>query len=49
MDCVGHQSPGLGRHRRVRSADHKSLDHWADLARTPEREKPAELLGWAGL
>lgn len=39
MNCVGHQSPGLWRHPRDRSADYKSLDYWTDLARTLERGK----------
>jgi alkanesulfonate monooxygenase len=37
MNCVVHQSPGLWRHPRDRSADYRKLDLWLDLARTLER------------
>lgn len=37
MNCVAHQSPGLWRHPRDRSADYRKLDLWLDLARTLER------------
>jgi len=37
MNCVVHQSPGLWRHPRDRSADYRRLDLWLDLARTLER------------
>ncbi|GGC70965.1 monooxygenase [Siccirubricoccus deserti] len=39
MNCVGHQSPGLWRHPRDRSADYTSLSYWTELARTLERGK----------
>lgn len=32
-----HQSPGLWRHPQDRSTDYKSLEHWAEFARTLER------------
>lgn len=37
MNCVGHQSPGLWRHPKDRSADYTDLRYWADLAKTLER------------
>lgn len=37
MNCVGHQSQGMWRHPRDRSAQYKSPDHWVDLARLLER------------
>ncbi|GJD49883.1 Dimethyl-sulfide monooxygenase [Methylobacterium crusticola] len=37
MNCVGHQSPGLWRHPRDRSAEYGSLAYWTELARTLER------------
>ncbi|WP_018390430.1 LLM class flavin-dependent oxidoreductase [Ancylobacter sp. FA202] len=37
MNCVGHQSPGLWRHPRDRSAHYTELSYWLDLARTLER------------
>ena len=37
MNCVGHQSQGLWRHPRDRSADYTSIGHWVELARTLER------------
>ncbi|MCA0326363.1 MAG: LLM class flavin-dependent oxidoreductase [Proteobacteria bacterium] len=37
MNCVVHQSPGLWRHPRDRSAEYSRLDHWTDLARLLER------------
>ncbi len=37
MNCVGHQSPGLWRHPRDRSAEYKSLTYWTDVARILER------------
>ena len=37
MNCVGHQSPGLWRHPRDRSADYKSLGYWTHLAKLLER------------
>lgn len=36
MNCVGHQSPGLWRHPRDRSAQYTSLSYWTDLARLLE-------------
>lgn len=32
MNCVGHQSPGLWRHPRDRSAQYTRLSYWTDLA-----------------
>lgn len=37
MNCVVHQSPGLWRHPRDRSAGYRKLELWLDLARTLER------------
>ena len=37
MNCVGHQSQGLWRHPRDRSADFNKLSYWQDLAKTLER------------
>ncbi len=37
MNCVGHQSPGLWRHPRDRSAEYKELRYWTELARILER------------
>ena len=37
MNCVGHQSCGLWRHPRDRSAQYTSMAYWQDLARTLER------------
>ena len=37
MNCVGHQSQGLWRHPRDRSAEYRRTEHWVDLARTLER------------
>ncbi len=37
MNCVGHQSPGLWRHPRDRSAEYKDLKYWTDVARILER------------
>ena len=37
MNAVVHQSPGLWRHPRDRSAGYRTLDLWLDLARTLER------------
>jgi alkanesulfonate monooxygenase SsuD/methylene tetrahydromethanopterin reductase-like flavin-dependent oxidoreductase (luciferase family) len=39
MNCVGHQSQGLWRHPRDRSADYRRGDHWIELARLLERGK----------
>src|SRR5690349_18088646 len=39
MNCVGHQSPGLWRHPRDRSAEYNTLAYWTDLARVLERGK----------
>jgi alkanesulfonate monooxygenase len=39
MNCVGHQSPGLWRHPRDRSAEYKSVKYWTDVARILERGK----------
>ena len=39
MNCVGHQSQGLWRHPRDRSAEYWRLDHWVELARLLERGK----------
>lgn len=36
MNAVGHQSPGLWRHPRDRSADFNRLSFWTDLAKTLE-------------
>ena len=37
MNCVGHQSQGLWRHPRDRSAEYWRLNHWVELARLLER------------
>jgi alkanesulfonate monooxygenase len=37
MNCVGHQSSGLWRHPRDRSAEYNTLAYWTDLARLLER------------
>lgn len=37
MNCVGHQSPGLWRHPKDRTADYNRLPYWLDLARVLER------------
>lgn len=37
MNCVGHQSQGLWRHPRDRSAEYWRMDHWVELARLLER------------
>jgi alkanesulfonate monooxygenase len=39
MNCVTHQSPGLWRHPRDRSAEYKQLSYWTDLAKLLERGK----------
>lgn len=39
MNCVGHQSQGLWRHPRDRSAEYWRLNHWVELARLLERGK----------
>lgn len=39
MNCVGHQSQGLWRHPRDKSAEYKHADHWVELARLLERGK----------
>ena len=39
MNCVGHQSQGLWRHPRDRSADYWRMDHWVELAQLLERGK----------
>jgi alkanesulfonate monooxygenase len=39
MNCVGHQSQGLWRHPRDRSAEYWRMDHWVELARLLERGK----------
>jgi FMN-dependent oxidoreductase (nitrilotriacetate monooxygenase family) len=39
MNCVGHQSQGLWRHPRDKSADYWRMGHWVDLARLLERGK----------
>lgn len=39
MNCVVHQSAGLWRHPRDRSADYKRLDYWIELAQILERGK----------
>lgn len=39
MNCVGHQSPGLWKHPKDRSADYKNLSYWTDLAKTLEKGK----------
>jgi FMN-dependent oxidoreductase (nitrilotriacetate monooxygenase family) len=37
MNCVGHQSPGLWRHPRDRSAEYKDLNYWVELAQKLEK------------
>jgi len=37
MNCVVHQSPGLWRHPRDRSAEYNRLGYWIELAQTLER------------
>jgi alkanesulfonate monooxygenase len=37
MNCVVHQSPGLWRHPRDRSADYLHIKPWVELAKTLER------------
>src|ERR1700710_2507468 len=37
MNCVAHQSPGLGTHPRARTLDYNRLSYWIDLAKTLER------------
>jgi len=37
MNCVVHQSPGLWRHPRDRSADYLHIEPWVELAKTLER------------
>ncbi len=37
MNCVGHQSSGMWRHPRDRSAHYTDLDYWTSLGRTLER------------
>jgi FMN-dependent oxidoreductase (nitrilotriacetate monooxygenase family) len=37
MACVGHIQQGMWTHKRDRSTDYRSLDHWVSLARTLER------------
>jgi alkanesulfonate monooxygenase len=37
MNCVVHQSPGLWRHPRDRSAEYLHIDPWVELAKTLER------------
>ncbi len=39
MNCVGHQSQGLWRHPRDRSAEYWRMEHWVELARLLERGK----------
>ena len=39
MNCVGHQSPGLWRHPRDRSATYKDLEYWSELALILEKGK----------
>jgi FMN-dependent oxidoreductase (nitrilotriacetate monooxygenase family) len=39
MNCVGHQSQGMWRHPRDKSADYKRTTHWVELARLLERGK----------
>jgi FMN-dependent oxidoreductase (nitrilotriacetate monooxygenase family) len=39
MNCVGHQSQGLWRHPRDKSAEYWRLGHWVELARLLERGK----------
>ena len=39
MNCVGHQSPGLWRHPRDRSAAYKDLEYWSQLAQILEKGK----------
>ena len=53
MNCVAHQSPGLWRHPRDRSADYNRLSYWTDLAQTLERGRfgqwHAEIFGMPGV
>jgi alkanesulfonate monooxygenase len=37
MNCIGHQSQGLWRHPRDRSAEFNKMSYWLDLAKTLER------------
>ena len=39
MNCVGHQSPGLWRHPKDRSATYKDLEYWSELALILEKGK----------
>jgi alkanesulfonate monooxygenase SsuD/methylene tetrahydromethanopterin reductase-like flavin-dependent oxidoreductase (luciferase family) len=39
MNCVGHQSPGLWRHPKDRSATYKDLEYWSELALILENGK----------
>jgi len=39
MNCVGHQSPGLWRHPRDRSATYTDLEYWSELAQILEKGK----------
>jgi alkanesulfonate monooxygenase len=39
MNCVGHQSHGLWRHPRDRSADYKHSRHWVEIAKLLEKGK----------
>ena len=39
MNCVGHQSPGLWKHPKDKSANYKDLSYWTDLAKTLEKGK----------
>ena len=32
MNCVAHQSPGLGAHPRDRAAHYNTLDYWVELS-----------------
>jgi alkanesulfonate monooxygenase SsuD/methylene tetrahydromethanopterin reductase-like flavin-dependent oxidoreductase (luciferase family) len=39
MNTVGHQSSGMWRHPRDRSASYNTIGYWVDIARTLERGK----------
>src|ERR1700730_19451077 len=39
MNCVGHQSPGLWKHPKDRSATYKDLEYWSELALILEKGK----------
>lgn len=39
MSTAGHQTPGLWKHPRDRSAEYHSIEYWTDLAKILERGK----------